>query len=138
MTAIPQTVICRACAEPFAWKSTGRKPHYCTDAECRRRRANDRAYRYWRANRAKGGNAGWFRRTPPPAKPALPAPLPGEREPHTQECPARVERLLQAARAARLRRERETGRRTYVIETGWVQRAGRSTLDGEIRLQEVA
>jgi hypothetical protein len=51
-------------------------------------------------------------------------PLPSH-APH-REATDHVERLFQAARAARLAREQATGQRTYTIESGWVQRPGAS------------
>jgi hypothetical protein len=54
-----------------------------------------------------------------------------------REASDRVERMLAAAKAERLAEERRTGQRRYTIEDGWVQRAGRSTLDGELSVTEM-
>ena len=54
------------------------------------------------------------------------------------ESAAAVERRFDEARAARLAEERRNGRRRYTIEDGWQQRAGRSTLDGEVCASEMA
>jgi hypothetical protein len=58
-------------------------------------------------------------------------------QPWRHEQAATIERQLQAAKAARLAEERRTGQRRYTITDGWTQRAGRSTLDGDLRIIEV-
>lgn len=54
-----------------------------------------------------------------------------------RESAARVDAALKAVRDARLARERATGQRDHTITTGWIQRSGRSCMDGEMRLSEV-
>lgn len=118
---VPETVTCRACAEPFTWDGrSSRRPHYCDDAVCRRRRANDRAYRYFLRTRAKG-------RGPNDCPGSLPRPLapPLEVRPvalRQREPTWKVEQLLARAKAARLAEERRTGQRRFTLEDGWQQR----------------
>jgi hypothetical protein len=58
-------------------------------------------------------------------------------QPWRHEVVDTVERQFQAAKAARLAEERRTGQRRYTITDGWQQRAGRSTLDGDLRIIEL-
>lgn len=122
-TAIPQTVICRACAVPFVWDGgSPRKPHYCKDAACRRTRQTDAAYRYFLAHRAAGQRTPRLARTPPP--------LPMAHTVYTQEPADHVERLLRAATARRKRREAVEGR---TLRTDpWAQRPGVTSVDPEV------
>lgn len=47
-----------------------------------------------------------------------------------------VERLYAAAVRSRLYAEWQAGQRRYTVTDGWTQRAGRSAMDGEIRMAE--
>jgi hypothetical protein len=124
---VPETLRCRACAQPFHWDGvSSRRPHYCQDATCRHRRTNARAYAYFLRNRSKG--CGTQERPG-----SVPRPLAGPLEARTapaerKETAAHVEALLAAAARSRLYFEKTTGQRKFQIEDGWAQRAGASTL----------
>jgi len=112
---ITESVICRACETPFLWRRDAahrRKPHYCPDADCQRRRNNLRSALHLRKVRAvvKAYQARDGHTVPPPLAPPPPEPTPT------------VERLLAAAKARRLREEWATGRRRFTIQDGWQQR----------------
>ena len=118
---VPETLTCRACAEPFAWDGrSSRRPHYCDDAICRRRRANDRAYRYFQRWRSKG--CGTQDRPGSPPRPLAGPVAPRSAPTPSLESTAHVEALLEAAARSRLLEERRTGRRRFTVEDGWVQR----------------
>jgi hypothetical protein len=123
----PETLRCRACAEPFAWDGrSSRRPHYCTDATCRHRRTNARAYAYFLRTRSKG--CGTQDRPG-----SVPRPLAGPLEARTapepsRESTAHVEALLRAAARSRWLEERRTGKRRFTIEDGWAQKPGTSTV----------
>jgi hypothetical protein len=137
--AIPECLTCRACRGLMHWPGTGRRPHYCTDATCRRTRSNDRAYQYYLRSRWKGGTVGERRTTPTPALPALSThqPRPVAATDGYREPAAVVDRMLAQARAERLAEERRNGQRRYTITDGWAQKPGRSTIDCELRANEV-
>jgi hypothetical protein len=134
--AIPECLTCRACRGLMHWPGTGRRPHYCTDATCRRTRSNDRAYQYYLRSRWKGGTVGERRTTPTPALPALsthqPGPVTATVTDGYREPDAVVERMLAQARAARLAEERRNGQRRYTIETGWQQKGGAGQVNIDI------
>jgi len=105
---IPETITCRACAEPFAWDGISmRRPHYCPSRDCKRARQNDAAYRYFHASRSAGTATSTRVWQAPP-----PLPKTGTAE----EPAAQVEAALSVARAARLARERAAGQRTFTID----------------------
>jgi hypothetical protein len=58
--------------------------------------------------------------------------------PLRQEPSSLVDRMLEAAKAARLAEERRNGQRRYTIADGWAQKPGRTTFDGAVRACEVA
>ena len=123
----PQTIICRACAEPFHWSGKSRRPAYCKRVDCQRRRQAARSLEYFRRL------GGWQGRTyqtasrlaPPLAAGALPTTAPPSRE-----TPEQVEALFARVRAERLAEERRTGRRRHTIESGWQQRADAVYMEG--------
>lgn len=58
-------------------------------------------------------------------------------EHYRRDSAAWIDAQYAAARAARLARERATGVRTFTVQDGWAQKAGRCCMDGEMRLSEV-
>jgi hypothetical protein len=125
-------MFCRACAAPLLWTGQGRRPFYCQDATCRKRRAADRAYRYFLQYRCK-----WLRGpgrvVEAPIQPAVPQPS----RSGLRETTAQVDARLAQVKQDRLARERAAGQRTFTVGDGWMQRAGRCAMDGEMRLCEV-
>lgn len=102
-------------ARPIRVRIAGHPPVDCGDVRCRLARRRETNARHHRAQAARRKAAN--RETP-------------DREPRQyQTADYGIEERFQAARQARLARERAAGQRTYTITDGWAQKPGAGHYD---------